>query len=242
MNTQQLKQACLDRIEECFVIAEKEFNKSIPRVPVVFNDRMKTNGGTAETRKIGNTCVGVRITLNTNLLERNGQAFIDDVPGHEAAHIISAVVYGKRGVGHSPAWKSVMYIIGQEAARLHELEIDTSNRIPAYCGCNKTNYISKKRATFMRKGKSYSCRICSSMLTLAAPNSAEIKIAASKPSTPTKATGKKITKSSLVRKLILDNPNAGVEELVALVNASDIGVKKNLVRSYVKNNVVKLRG
>jgi SprT protein len=117
-----LKQQALDRIEECFCIAEEKSGKKVPRVPVLFNSRLRTTAGRASFDLGPNgKRIPQRIDLSTKLMNLNGQDFIKDTPGHEAAHVIADYLYNSKG--HDQHWKRVMDWIGQSAERCHDMKV-----------------------------------------------------------------------------------------------------------------------
>lgn len=121
-----LQQACLDRVERAFVYAERHYKTPIPRVPVIFNNRLTATAGRAFFDRQGR---GIKIDLSTKLLTLNGQEFVDDTPGHEAAHIIASFLLRAFGAErqakqapHGAKWKEVMKVIGQEPNRCHSMK------------------------------------------------------------------------------------------------------------------------
>ena len=116
-------------IQDAINKAAREYNVEIPMPIVKFDLKGKTAGTANSTKNV--------IRLNHILLEENGQAFLDDTPVHEAAHIIVSAVYettrhnfdGRRFSRivkpHGYEWKSVMRKLGQNSSRTHTF--DTSN-------------------------------------------------------------------------------------------------------------------
>lgn len=160
-NLKELKQATLDKVEEAFVKAEEALKTKIKRVPVVFNNRLTSTAGKAYYDSY--THSGIKIELSTQLLEVNGQEFIDHTPGHEAAHIIALEIYRREGRDHGYAWKHIMRIIGQEPVRCHNFkraETITRMKHRVMCGCNEPREMGKIQFRRLLQGTAYRCGIC----------------------------------------------------------------------------------
>lgn len=118
------EQACIDKIENAFRLAEQRYGTTLERPVIRFSNKLKTSAGNA--RWIWgefNTVRDIRITLSKVLLQLNGDEFIADTPGHEAAHIIALQLYGQQGKGHGARWKEVMRAIGQNPQRCHDMQV-----------------------------------------------------------------------------------------------------------------------
>jgi SprT protein len=111
----ELQKLAVQAVENAFIAAEKQYGRPLKRVPVTFSNRMTKTSGVAY--------YGREIRLSNKLLELNGQAFIKEVPGHEAAHIIAEELYKREGEGHGARWKQVMCVVGVAANRTHNLQV-----------------------------------------------------------------------------------------------------------------------
>jgi predicted SprT family Zn-dependent metalloprotease len=250
MNVFEMKQACLARVEEAFQQAEKHYNTSIPRVPVNFSRKQSRTAGTAHFTKnwLTGKTTGTEIRLSLQLLQLNGQEFIDRTPGHEAAHIIEIYLFGQGG--HGRRWKEVMRVIGQSAERCHDMEVPTHNRVAASCGC-QTHWITKQRAGKMRRGHGYKCNSCRQPLVLGKEITPAVAVAASKPAPKAKPApsprkvAKKLakgpSKAEQVRDIIRANPFMGIDQLMRLV-AINVDIPKGNIKKYVTENVKRVRG
>ena len=99
------------------------------------------------------------IAINDEMLHRNGDAFIKDVPGHEAAHIITRKIYPFAVDSHGAEWAAVMRNVAyQEPKRCHNFLVITKNEY--FCKCTDTIYISTTIHNRILKNKSYSCKKC----------------------------------------------------------------------------------
>ena len=99
------------------------------------------------------------IAINNEMLHRNGDAFIKDVPGHEAAHIIARKIYPFAFDSHGVEWATVMRnVANQEPTRCHDFTVVTRNEY--FCKCTDTIYVSTVTHNRILKGKNYSCKKC----------------------------------------------------------------------------------
>jgi SprT protein len=125
------------------------------------------------------------IDLNNQLLEQNGQVFLDRTPGHEVGHLVTDALYGRlrtysgRRSVHGREWKSVMVRMGLSPNRCHTY--DTSNlsssgkrgrpagsrmkRPFVYtCGCQEF-HLTQILHRRMLAGQSRYCKKCRGTLT-----------------------------------------------------------------------------
>jgi SprT protein len=164
MNVQALKKAALDKVEEAYVRAEAHYGRKFTRVPVEFSTKQKVTAGTAHYRRSHTGHTPIKIKLSLPLLMLNGETFIEDTPGHEAAHLIAVEMYGSRGEGHGAAWMSVMRVIDQEAKRTHNMKTARVT-VNAYCLCT-THEVSKGIAQKILAGRRFTCKKCKTPVKL----------------------------------------------------------------------------
>jgi SprT protein len=159
------QQKCLDKIEQAFTIAEEHFGCEFERPVVEFSSKMTRTAGTAKWSWGRHYCVEKPvITLSQTLLDLNGQTFIDDTPGHEAAHIIAVQHYKLHGKGHGRYWKGIMMLIGQQASRCHQMQ--TAPRKPSKpskvftyrATCGTTVDLKSGRHSKIMRGMTYTLR------------------------------------------------------------------------------------
>jgi SprT protein len=157
----KLQKACRERVEEAFQAAEAYYGVPLKRVPVTFNNRMKKTAGTAQYTSIGNKIIPREICLSNSILMLNGQDFIDDTPGHEAAHIIAMQLWGKGGLGHGYKWKEVMGVIGQRCFRYHTMETAPTTKSKNYvyrATCGSIITVKRGRHARIMQGVTYRLR------------------------------------------------------------------------------------
>ena len=252
-NLAQLQAQCKANIEEAFLKAEAHFSIVIPRVPVVFSNKMTSSAGVAHA----NFCherrryVGTKITLSNQLMHANPEAFVKQTPGHEAAHIIDYTMNGSSS--HGVYWKQIMSVIGLQAKRTHNMERPASvlkNRVEVFCGSEKSHQVTKQRVNKMRRGAGYRCKKCKQELTLTKANAPTVSqidtmlaelVATTKAATKPKAKPKTKSKAEQVREIIRERPTASVNVLIDIVRSMDI-IPAGNVKKYVTENVKRVRG
>jgi SprT protein len=80
------------------------------------------------------------IKLNKQLLEENGEKFINEVLPHEFAHLITRKIHGNKVKSHGNEWKSILNKLGNIAKRTHDFKT-TPAKIHEHfeyrmnCGC-----------------------------------------------------------------------------------------------------------
>lgn len=148
----ELQVKAIERIKEVYAKAESVYGVSFKLPTISF----KLKG-----RRAGYAIPAYNsITLNNDMLNRNGDAFINDTPGHEAAHLIAYDVYGYMIDPHGKEWKKVMVdVCGQEPNRCHNFEVVTRHEY--FCNCTETIYLSTTKHNRYIKGRTkYYCKKC----------------------------------------------------------------------------------
>lgn len=255
MNKEQLKRDCKARIEECFKIAEAHFKMTLPRVPVIFENRSTKCAGRAWSKRDWSTgkAVPVKITLSEKIMVLNPIEFLSRTPGHEAAHIIDVAVHGCSS-GHGANWKKIMKLIGQpNAERCHSMITPKSSRRSAtvYCECQSHN-VSQNLFNNVASGMEYKCKKCKFKLkttpyTMLVVEPAarplpmpvtqpiaqvKVEVKVNVPRTSRKATGK-VTLADAVRAHVRNNPKLSLDAMVALIMDKE-GVDIAKARRYAK--------
>jgi len=154
-----LQSQAKEKIEAAFVTAEAHYDVVIPRIPVVFSNRMTKSAGNVRfgtANKIPN-----RITLSTKIMNLNPTEFMGRTPEHEAAHVIELIVFGRGG--HGVTWKHVMRVLGKDPERCHNMFTPPSNRKPMarfrYVDTHGTEHmLTKVRHNKIMRGGSYRVR------------------------------------------------------------------------------------
>jgi len=247
MNVQALKQQALAKVEAAYVKAEEHYGRKFTRVPVVFSTQQKSTAGTAHFLhdRMAGKIKPVKIKLSLPLLMLNGEEFIKDTPGHEAAHLISVEMFGEAGTGHGYCWQQVMHVIGQQAKRCHKLQTAV-DRVEVRCSC-RTHRVTKGIARKILAGYAYTCKSCKSGLTLAGATVIEAKVPVFTVTAPkltkTEAAPKAGSKASIVVSMLtaIKAEHTSLETLLSTASlvakiAAAAGLSNALCKTYIKNN------
>lgn len=106
------------------------------------------------------------IRLNPHLLNEHKQSFIDDVVGHEWAHV--AVWDRQQATGHGKAWQMMMRKVGQEPNRTHNFKAPAGVQMSKYGSreeatcmkCDEPVSVGPRQATNIKKGVKYTHNKC----------------------------------------------------------------------------------
>jgi len=132
----------INRIEECFAIAEQRWNTTFQKPRVRF-DKRGTTAGTAHGSKW-------ELNFNMVLLNENVEHFVKQTVAHEVAHLIDHQVYDSHAVRydnigrrkkrspHGANWKRIMTVLGVPADRCHNM--DVSNARVSRCKSETFDY------------------------------------------------------------------------------------------------------
>ena len=147
----ELQDKCRQQIERAYQICENHFKHSFKRPEVRFDLRGYRAGVAYLNKNL--------IRLNQTLLQENGDIFINDTPGHEAAHLINRALYGMFVKPHGAEWVRIMGIIGQSASRCHDFQVKTNHVYS--CKCEKKHYLSTTKHNRILSGRSlFRCLTC----------------------------------------------------------------------------------
>lgn len=147
----ELQAKAIERIREVCAKAETFYGFKINLPTVTFKLKGSRGGYAMAYKNV--------IAINNDMLHQNGDAFIKDVPGHEAAHIITRKIYSFAVDAHGREWASVMRnVCHQEPKRCHNFAVVTKNEY--FCKCTDTLYVSTTVHNRILKGAKYSCKKC----------------------------------------------------------------------------------
>ena len=147
----ELQVKAIERIKQVFANAHRMYGIDFKLPTITFKLKGKRGGYAMAYKNL--------IAINNEMLHRNGDAFIKDVPGHEAAHIITRRIYPFAVDSHGSEWATVMRNVAyQEPVRCHNFVVVTKNEY--FCKCTDTIYISTTMHNRILKNKSYSCKKC----------------------------------------------------------------------------------
>jgi SprT protein len=148
----ELQTKAIERIRQVYAKAELIYGRSFKFPTVSFKLKGRRAGSAIPAYN--------KLILNNDMLHRNGDAFVNDTPGHEAAHLIAYDVYGYMIEPHGKEWKKVMLdVCNQQANRCHNFEVVTRHEY--ICKCENTIYVSTTKHNRIIKGRSrYYCTTC----------------------------------------------------------------------------------
>lgn len=113
-----------------------------------------------------------QISLNSVLLQVNGQVFIDEVVPHELAHLLAHRHFG-RVSPHGKEWQYMMeHVLNVPASRTHKFDIaSVQGKVFEYdCQCQR-HQLTIRRHNRIQKGQTeYRCKQCNSLLKFVAEN------------------------------------------------------------------------
>ena len=147
----ELQAKAIKRIQEVFAKAQEMYGVDFIAPTITFKLKGRRGGYAMAYKNI--------IAINNEMLHRNGDAFIKNVPGHEAAHIIARKIYPFAVDSHGVEWATIMRnVANQEPTRCHDFTVVTRNEY--FCKCTDTIYVSTVTHNRILKGKNYSCKKC----------------------------------------------------------------------------------
>lgn len=162
MVSESLKQRVEEKIEQCYQIAERHFNRQFKRCGVKYDVSGRVAGYANYQHNV--------VRLNPVLLIENEDQFIDTTVPHEVAHLLTYKMYdinrGGRWAHHGPEWKSVMHVLGADPSRCHSFDTSRAERkvktkYHYVCGCNdRPRIISSVIHNRIVNGRSYHCQAC----------------------------------------------------------------------------------
>lgn len=158
--TDELQQSLRQRVEACFLDAEKFYQRRFPRPEI----SLKMRGQSAGAAHLQ----GNRLRFNPTLLAENRDDFLREVIPHEVAHLLCWHLFGKVKP-HGPQWQQVMTQAFGLAPRVrHSFAVD-SVAPPTWryrCHCQAHELTLRRHNKVCRGQVRYHCRHCNSELSL----------------------------------------------------------------------------
>jgi SprT protein len=140
-------------VYQCFVkvLGEEKAKKHI--VQVRFRNDMRRVAGLAYMNKN-------LIELNFQLFDKYTEAFFNRTIPHEAAHLITRILFPKAKQAHGPEWRHVMNILGVDSSTYHKYDISCAypegSLFTYVCACeNKKFLFTKIKHNKASKGVAY---------------------------------------------------------------------------------------
>lgn len=168
----------LEKIEECFVIAEKFFNKTFERPTNIIFKRNGTCGGHSNYSKR-------ELMFQLDIAEHNADDFIKVVVPHEIAHYVQRAIYGYSHdvKPHGREWKYIMVrVYNLPPDRCHKYDTSVTKtrkraRFEYSCGCSTTHKISSIIHNRIQSGKKrYTCNNCRQVIKYTYPTKSAVHI------------------------------------------------------------------
>jgi len=153
----RLKQQLLERIEQCYEVAQRRLNHTFPLPNVLFNQRGKI-AGCALLQK--NT-----LRFHPLIYAQNHAHFLEHVVPHEIAHLLVWQLFGKTPP-HGRQWQQIMnQVFELPANRTHQYDVDNIGiKTATYaCLCGDIE-LSMNRHNRVKKGAIYCCKRCNNNL------------------------------------------------------------------------------
>lgn len=176
-----MKDTILQQVEECFIVAEKFFNKTFARpTDIIF----KRNGTTAGTCLVSFDQKVRELMFQLDLAEHNKNTYYAIVI-HEVAHYIQRMVFGNFVKSHGKEWKYVMKkVFNAEPIRCHSYDTSVTktkkqNTYQYTCKCLNNFKIKTTTHNRIQESLKYQgsrsmpsyymiCKCCKSQLQLVA--------------------------------------------------------------------------
>jgi len=149
----------LDRLEECYLLAEQYFDRPFERPRVSLDLRGQKAGVAYLQRNL--------LRFNEQLYRENHQHFLQQTVPHEVAHLLAQALYGDRIRPHGREWQGLMTgLFDLPAHRCHDYTVPQRRRTDYLyrCGCPEKIPFTPQRHALVRRGRRYSCRRCGDML------------------------------------------------------------------------------
>ncbi len=161
------EQVVIDTIDKANAI----YNKNMRYPTVIWNLRGTTAGKACTTKWI--------VYLHPNMLQMEGDKYLDRTPIHEVAHLVDKRVNGTqrtmsrtgkmRFVSHGATWKSVMRNLGLDPKRCHNYQSAKvlkqrrrkGDKFEYKCSC-RTMVIGATQHRRAMQGTKYRCNKCKS--------------------------------------------------------------------------------
>lgn len=170
----------VEKVEECFLIAEKFFNRTFERPKNIIFKRSGTTGGHSNYFKR-------ELMFQLDIAEHNADDFIKTVVPHEVSHYVQRAVYGYSDnvKPHGREWKYIMVrVYNLPPDRCHSYDVSVTKtrkrrRFMYSCGCSTTHSISSVIHNRIQSGKKrYSCNKCRQTIQYNYPNKPAVHIIA----------------------------------------------------------------
>lgn len=148
----------MQRVEQCYLLAEQRFSRSFRRPQVSFALRGKAAGVAHIGRNL--------LRFNSLLYQQNREDFLRQTVAHEVAHMLAHELYGRDIMPHGPQWQGIMQeVFGLPALRCHSYQLPAVQKTTYRyrCGCRE-HELGVRRHRSSERGGHYLCRSCKQRL------------------------------------------------------------------------------
>ncbi len=148
----------MQRVEQCYLLAEQHFSRSFHRPQISFALRGKAAGVAHIGRNL--------LRFNSLLYQQNRDDFLRQTVAHEVAHLLAHELYGRGIRPHGPQWQGIMQeVFGLPALRCHSYQLPaTPQTMYRYrCDCREHD-LGVRRHRSCGRGRHYLCRNCQQRL------------------------------------------------------------------------------
>ena len=151
----------LERLEQCFCLAEAHFKRSFKRPSV----NLKLRGSKAGVAYLQAN----ELRFNAELYQNNREDFLRQVVAHEVAHLLVFQMHGRSAQAHGAQWAQLMSgLYGLEPKVRHSYKVTprVQLRYRYRCACPEQNVhaFTGQRHAYVCKGHRYLCQRCKAPL------------------------------------------------------------------------------
>lgn len=144
------------RVETCYLLAERFFNRRFERPQV----SLKLRGQKAGVAHLAQNL----LRFNEQLYRENTDHFLRQTVAHEVAHLVAHQMFGPRIQPHGEEWQLIMrgvYELPPDRCHTYEIRRKASTRYIYQCKCPGQDFaFTAQRHSLVRKGRRYICRSC----------------------------------------------------------------------------------
>lgn len=168
INAEQQAQV-LDKTQATLALAEREYGRQFPSIPVLFDLRGRCSG---MYRVRGNERV---MRFNPHIFAKYFSDNLATTVPHEVAHYVSDCLYGLANIRpHGDEWRQVMKVFKADDSRTGDYDLSgIPTRRQRYfdyrCACQNHRLSSRRHNKGVRGEVNYHCRQCGESLSFVAP-------------------------------------------------------------------------
>ncbi|MEC4728764.1 SprT family zinc-dependent metalloprotease [Shewanella sp. D64] len=156
----KLHSHAVERVLQCYLIAESQLQQSFIRPEINFKLRGKS-AGTAHLHQN-------LLRFNATLLAENQDTFFNEVIPHEICHLLAHQMYG-RVKPHGREWQALMIrVFKLSPSTTHSMDTQSvaGKHFSYQCDCGPVSLSIRRHNKVVRGETQYRCRRCKKELTL----------------------------------------------------------------------------